>query len=303
LQPARAYLRRFAVHAVLWRNYLDWAVENVPFYLQPILIFYWTIFFFFFAAPARRSVVRNLAVVLRGSSRLTNHLRAFRTLLRFAQTIADAANYRVRQVEFDYEIEGADYLEQLARADGAILLTAHMGSYDLGAALFARKFGRAIRMVRAPEPHPESAQHLTNFVAETGGGAVKIAYNTDGALLAFDLLQALRSGEIVSIQGDRVTAGVAQIESRMFGVRVNVPSGPFTLALVAEKLIFPLFIVRAGHYRYRIIVREPIGVSRAEPRDEAIATAAAKWCNVLETIVAKYGNQWFAFVPIFSADE
>ncbi|HEY0369989.1 MAG TPA: hypothetical protein VGC85_10350, partial [Chthoniobacterales bacterium] len=84
---------------------------------------------------------------------------------------------------------------------------------------------------------------------------------------------------------------------------VNVPSGPFTLALVAEKLIFPLFIVRAGHYRYRIIVREPIGVSRAEPRDEAIATAAAKWCNVLETIVAKHRNQWFAFVPIFSADE
>ncbi|MFL6595795.1 MAG: hypothetical protein ACJ8HQ_10175, partial [Chthoniobacterales bacterium] len=163
---APAYLRRFAVHAVLWRNYLDFAVANVPFYLQPILIFFWTIFFFFFAAPARRSVVRNLAVVLPGSSGLTNHLRAFRTLLHFAQTISDGANYRVNQAEFDYEIEGADFLEQLARADGAILLTAHMGNYDLGAALFAQKFNREISMVRAPEPHHESAQHLTGFVEE-----------------------------------------------------------------------------------------------------------------------------------------
>jgi lauroyl/myristoyl acyltransferase len=301
---ARDLLRRFAVHAVLWRNYLDWAVANVPYYLQPILIFFWTIFFFFFAAPARRSVVRNLAVVLPGSSRLTNHLRAFRTLLRFAQTISDGANYRVNHAEFDYEIIGANFLEQLSRADGAILLTAHMGNYDLGAALFAQKFNREIRMVRAPEPDEEAAQHLTNFVEQTGKGAIKISYSTDGALVAFDLLQALRQGEIVSIQGDRVTPGVGEVAGEMFGRRVHVPSGPFTLALVAQKPIFPLFIVRAGHYRYRIIVHEPITVSRRGPaRDQAIAAAAAQWCDVLEQVVAEHWDQWFAFAPIFSGHE
>ncbi|MDQ6861771.1 MAG: lysophospholipid acyltransferase family protein [Verrucomicrobiota bacterium] len=300
----RDQLRRFAVHAVLWRHYLDFALANVPFYLRPILIFFWTIFFFFFAAPARRSVVRNLGIILPDSSRLMNHLRAFRTLLRFAQTITDAANFRVNKAEFDYEIVGPDSLEQLGRADGAVLLTAHMGNYDLGAALFAQKFSRQIRMVRAPEPHRESEQHLAEFVKETGQGAVRITYSSDGALVAFDLLNALRNGEIVSIQGDRVTPGVASVEARLFGARVLVPSGPFTLALVSEKPIVPLFVVRAGYYCYRIIAREPITVTRGgRTRNEAIASAAAEWCKVLESVVAPYWDQWFAFVPIFTADE
>lgn len=300
---APIYLRRFAVHAVLWRNYLDWAVANVPHYLQPGLIWLWTIFFFFFAAPARRSVVRNLAVVLPGSSRLTNHFRAFRTLWRFAQTISDAAGYRVNRADFDYEIEGGNFLEELAQADGAILLTAHMGNYDLGAALFAQKFQREIRMVRAPEPHAESAQHLAKSVAESGKGAVKITYSSDGALVAFDLLNAVRSGEIVSIQGDRVIGGVAEVTNEMFGHRVHLPSGPFTLALVAQKPIFPLFIVRAGHYRYRIIARERIDVPRGGQRREDIDAAATKWAHVLEAVVRQHWDQWFAFAPIFSCHE
>ncbi len=302
MEAARAYLRRFAVHGVVWRHCLDFALRNIPFYLRPILIGFWTVFFYFFAAPARRSVVKNLAVVLPGSSPLTNHLRAFRTLLRFAQTITDGANFRVNHAEFDYEIVGADLLEQLSRAPGAIVLTAHMGNYDLGAALFAQKFNRELRVVRAPEPDVQSAQHLTSVVEETGKGAVKIAYSTDGALLAFDLLQALRQGEIVSIQGDRVTHGVAAVEAKMFGERVHVPSGPFTLALVAQVPIYPLFIVRVAYYRYRILVQEPIIASRSgRSRDEAIAAAAAAWCRVLEPILTQHWDQWFAFAPIFAA--
>lgn len=297
-----AYLRRFAVKGVVWRHYLDWAMANVPFHLQPILLTFWTIFFFFFAAPARRSIVRNLAVVLPGSSPLMNHWRAFRTLMNFAWTIAEAADYKVNRAEFSYEIEGAEYLEQLGLAKGALVLTAHMGNYDLGAALFAQKFNREISMVRAPEPDEQSAHHLTEAVARTGEGAVKIAYSTDGALLSFDLLGALRRGEIVSIQGDRIMPGVATVEGRMFGQRVEVPNGPFTLAQVAQVPLFPLFIARAGYRRYRIIVREPIFIARSHrSRDEDIASGVAVWCKVLEETIAHHWDQWFAFGPIFVA--
>ncbi|HEX8281554.1 MAG TPA: hypothetical protein VF551_09260, partial [Chthoniobacterales bacterium] len=178
MSRAAHLLRRFDVRGVLWRNYLDFALANVPFYLQPILLTVWTIFFFFFAAPARRAVVQNLAVVLPGSSPFMNHLRAFRTLLQFAWTITEAAHYKLNKSEFNFEIEGAAHLEQLGRAQGAIVLTAHMGSYDLGAALFAQKFNRELRMVRAPEPHAETARHLRSTVEQTGAGAVKIAYST-----------------------------------------------------------------------------------------------------------------------------
>ncbi len=304
MTPLRAYLRRFAVRGVFWRQYLDWALLNVPFYLQPILLTLWTVFFFFFAAPARRALVANLSVVLAGSSRFANHLRAFLTLWNFAWTIAEASNYKLTKIEYTYEIDGSDFLDQLAQANGAILLTAHMGSYDLGAALFAQKFNREIRMVRAPEPDKLTERHFAQSVQQSGAGAVKVDYNTAGALLSFDLLSALRAGEIVSIQGDRVIPDVASARGQLFGRSIAVPTGPFTLALVSEAQIFPLFIVRTGYRCYRIIVREPIAVRRnpSATRDAAIAGALASWCAVLEQVIAEHWDQWFALVPAFDLD-
>ncbi|MGI8820883.1 MAG: hypothetical protein ACR2ID_08480 [Chthoniobacterales bacterium] len=298
------FFRRFAVQGVLWRHYLDWAVVHVPVYLQPVLIGFCTIFFFFFAAWTRRAVVRNLRFVLPGSSRLVNYLRAWRTIWNFSWTISETATYKLRRPAFAYEIEGAEFLEQLGSCKGAIILTAHMGSYDLGAALFAQKFQREIRMVRAPEPDSRTAHHVTRSVEQTGAGAVKIDYSVDGSMLSFDLLGALRAGEIVSIQGDRAIAGVAETEGRLFGQRVRLPAGPFTLALVAQAPIYPLFIARAGYRRYRVIVHPPIRVQRTEScsRDQAVAGAVHTWCQVLEEVVAGHWAQWFAFAPPFVSD-
>jgi lauroyl/myristoyl acyltransferase len=295
-------LGRFAVRGVFWRQCLDWAVVNLPFYFYPVNLVFCTLFFFFFAAPARRTVVANLGVILPGSSRAMNHLRAFRTLYNFACTISEAAIQKINKEEFSYEIIGSEWLEQLGAAPGAIVLTAHMGSYDLGAALFAEKFRREIRMVRAPEPDRQTAAHLTASVEKAGEGAVKVDYNTAGALLSFDLLKALRDGEIVSIQGDRAEGDVAQISARLFGKEVRLPNGPFVLALVAQMPIYPLFIARSGHRSYQIIVREPIHVLRTSgTREDDIEEGILKWTAVLEEIIASRWDQWFAFTPIFPA--
>ncbi len=293
-------LGRFAVKGVFWRHYLDWAAVNLPFFFYPVPLVFFTFFFFFFAAPARRSIVANLAVVLPGSSRVMNYLRAFRTLYNFAWTISEAAIHRIIQEEFSYEIIGAEWLEELGTAPGAIVLTAHMGSYDLGAALFAEKFQREIRMVRAPEPDRQSAEHLSAALEKAGEGGVKVAYNTAGALLSFDLLKALRDGEIVSIQGDRADEGVAQVKARLFGHDVVLPNGPFVLGLIAQVPIYPLFIARAGCRSYKIIVREPIRLANTGHREEDLARGVSQWCDVLQEIVASRWDQWFAFTPVFA---
>jgi lauroyl/myristoyl acyltransferase len=293
-------LGRFAVRGVFWRHYLDWAIVNLPFYSYPVPLLFFTVFFFFFAAPARRAVVANLAIILPGSSRAANYLRTFRTLYNFAWTISEAAVYKINKEEFSYEIVGREWLDQLGAARGAIVLTAHMGNYDLGAALFAEKFHREIRMVRAPEADPQTAQHLSASLEKAG--AVKIDYNTAGALLSFDLLKALRDGEIVSIQGDRVEGEVAQTIARLFDSEVRLPNGPFVLSLVAGVPIYPLFIARSGYRSYQILVREPIQVLRSGgDREEDIEKAVVQWCAVLEEILAQHWDQWFAFTPILPA--
>lgn len=300
VSDSRAWRRRFAVRGVYWRQYLDWAVINVPFYLLPILLFFWTLFFYFFAAPARKAIIRHLNVIFPGSSRLANYVRAFCTLQNFAWTITEAAIYKILKPSFRYILEGEEFLQQLAQTRGAIVLTAHMGNYDLGAGVFTEKFQRPIQMVRAPEPDHETAQHLDMSLQRTGEGAVKVNYNVGENLLSVDLLAAIRNGETISIQGDRVNENVSAVPANLFEKKVLLPSGPFVLAAVAQAPIFPLFVVRAGYRCYKIVVRPPIVCeSSDDSREQAIGSAVEQWARVLEEMIARHWDQWYAFTPVF----
>ena len=293
-------LNRFAVRGVLWRNYLDWAVTNVPFHFFPIFEFFWSLFFFVVAVPGRRAVLSHLSVVRPGGSRWVQNLRVFRVFHHYAWTITEAAIHKLNKQPFNYEIIGAEWLDQLGAARGAIVLTAHMGSYDLGAALFAEKFNREIRIVRAVEEDPQSAQHVDASLERSSEGGVKIDYTSSGALLSFDLLEALRRGEIVSILGDRSEGALAKMPAQLFGKRVALPSGPFVLAQVAQVPIYPLFIARSGYRSYQIIVREPIRVARhGRDRSADLAPAVETWQRILEEMITKHWDQWFAFTSGF----
>ncbi len=292
--------RLFAVHGVFWRKCIDWIVLHVPSSFHPFLVFVSTLIFFFLAAPARRTALNHLAIVLPGSGRATNHFRVFRIFWNYGWALTDAAAYRLLKRQFTYEIVGEKFLNELSTAQGGIVLTAHLGNYDLGAAIFAEKFQRELRIVRAPEPDRASAQHLEGSLEESGAGAVKVEYNTDGTLLSFDLLNALRRGEIVSIQGDRVIGEVSQSPVTLFGKTVRLPNGPFVLALVAEVPLYPLFVVRSGYRRYKIVASEPIiCVRSSQSRDEDVASAMAQWAGVLEKAITGSWPQWYAFTPVF----
>lgn len=255
--------------------------------------------FFFVAREGRNALLKNLRVVRPKSWRAANCLRVIRVFANFGWSLTDTAAYRMLKARIRYELDGLRFLEQLASAKNAIVLTAHMGSYDLAAGLFAQQFHRQVRMVRAPERDPLAAQHVDAALHESSGGAVAVGYSSDGTALAFDLLNALRNGEVISMQGDRVAGEVARAPAKFLGREIDLPNGPFVLSLVSEAPIYPLFIVRTGYRKYKILAREPIVYAgAAASRDEIIAEAMKCWAAVLEEIVRHYWSQWYAFVPL-----
>jgi phosphatidylinositol dimannoside acyltransferase len=295
----RRWWHDFAVRGVFWRRFVDWGARNIPAFSHRPLIWIAAFLFFFIAAPARKALLRNMRLIRPDSWRAINYLRVVRVFANFGWSLTDAAAYRMSRARFRYELEGGRFLNQLGSSKGAIVLTAHMGNYDLGAALFAARFDRQIRMVRAPEPDALAARHVDLALRESTAGAVKVGYSDDGTSLALDLLNALRNGEIISIQGDRVVGDVARARVKFFGHQVFLPNGPFVLSLASETPIFPLFIVRTGFRKYKIVVREPITCMRRTggPRDQIIAEAMQRWAQVLQEVVRSYWPQWFAFTP------
>ncbi len=295
------FLRGFNVRGVFWRRFLRWACLNIPVWLEPIAIATWTLLFLL-SGSVRRGVMINLRSIIRGSNDFTNFFRTYVVFWNYAWTITETMRFKELRVVPDWEFDGYEnFLSMVGREGGAIVLTAHMGSYDLGAHLFAAMTDRKILMVRAPEVDPETQTFEASHHQMTTGNAFRIDFNTNSTELAFELLDAARRGEIVAIQGDRVTHGISGFKTRLFGLPTELPAGPFALAMAARVPIYPLFVIRRGRRHYRLVARPPIVLERvSRRRDDDIQVAGDAWAAELERAIAKSWHQWFAFEPFSS---
>lgn len=295
----RDRLRRFHPHGVFWRHFLAWAVTNVPASLEVATMWLWSFFFFALWGPGRRGVMQNLRLILPGSNRIANVFRAYRVFLNFAWTLADSAMFHDKGIGFDWEILGSENLDALSDPERpAIVLTAHMGNYDIGSLIFTTRVARTMSTVRAPEHDPETHAFALEQQKKFGE-RLKVHYNVSPETLAFELVEAIGRGEIVAIQGDRALPGVTARPAALFGTTVDLPAGPFALAMATRAEIFPLFIMRAGRRRYRVIATPPIECRRTQgSKDLVISAAMSAWAGVLESTVRENWDQWFTFEAV-----
>ncbi|HET8774391.1 MAG TPA: lysophospholipid acyltransferase family protein [Thermoanaerobaculia bacterium] len=289
------WLRRFRPHGVFWRHYLRWAVVNVPYWCEAVILGFWTMLFLLWG-PGRRGVMANLSAILPGSRPIANLFRVYRVMWNFAWTIDDNVRFKELQVVPDWEFVGREHFERMKNEPGgAIILTAHMGSYDLGANLFAQISKRPIVMVRAPEIDPQTRQYEEGRVATAE--SLKVDFSTRSNELALDLLHALQRGEIIAIQGDRITPGISVLPATLFGKKTSLPAGPFALSMAARVPVYPLFIVRLGRRSYRLVVGAPFQVERTRDRAAGFERAVAQWTHELEAVVREAWFQWYTFAP------
>lgn len=290
-------VRRFVIRGVFWRQVHAWAVRNVPEFIEPLIVFGWTLFFYVVWPRGRRDVMFNLRRIFPNSNPLINALRAFRIFWNFAVTMTDSMHFHERQLAMDWTLIDESKLDRLASEEGgAIILTGHMGNYDLGAFAFGDRIARKITTVRAPEEDPDSEQFEARRREAKEGERFHVNYNTGGNLLALELLSTLRSGGIVAIQGDRVVPGVTGLSTKLFGCEVDLPNGPFALAMVAQVPLYPLFTARSGWRRYQIVTFDPIYCVRtSRDRDADIRPSMDEWIRILEPMIQRHWFQWFTF--------
>jgi len=231
----------------------------------------YTTLFLLLARGQRSAVMDNVSVVCPNTSRIGQFFRAWAVFWEFAWMIADSARTRSGERHVTWRLDGVEAFAELSRGGGAaLILTAHMGNYDVAGPFFAEKLGRPLHGVRAPERRAELHDYLDRQrqAAQTAG--FRVRYNQPGNFLGIELAQALAAGEVVAIQGDRVMGGVSPVELIWRGRAWRLPAGPFVLAQAAGAPIFPIFIVREQWRSYRILVLPP---RRPAPPDWSAWTA------------------------------
>ncbi|MEA2709081.1 MAG: phosphatidylinositol dimannoside acyltransferase [Phycisphaerales bacterium] len=193
-------------------------------------------------------------------------------------------------------VEGHDHYEA-ARAPkkGAIIATAHMGSFEAGAAALIDR-ERAVHVVFKRDE--TRFEHVRSSLRRKLG--VIEAPVDEGWPLWLRLREALLRDEVVMVQADRVMPGQKGARVPFLHGHLLLPTGPIKLAIASGAPIVPVFAIRSAGGGIRIHVEPAIVVSEAS--DASPHPALLQFAAVLERYVRAYPEQWLLFHNAFCED-
>ena len=243
------------------------------------------------AEPARNLRANLKTAFPRWSEREIEDLskRIFRN---FARNLVDYGRFHtITDEALDRLLPSVEHLhfleESFAKGRGVILVTGHIGNWELGALFFGRH-GYKINVVTIPEGRER---------IDSIRGAYRMRQDirtivVDGSpFSSLEIVSALRRGEIVAMLVDR-WGGTDGVPAKFFGADRNFPRGPFVLSRATGAPILPAFIVRDGNI-YRGVVDPPFSMKESE--DEP---GARRVSESLERMVRTYPDQWYNFAPL-----
>jgi len=185
------------------------------------------------------------------------------------------------QLRFD--IKGREYLEEaLARGNGVVLVSAHLGSWEFLPFLFHALKARLSAIVKtAKNVHLDrevnKLRSLGNLVPIPKKGSIKT------------VLTELKSGHGVAILTDQWD-GDNGIWTDFFGIPTSATSLPARLAQKTGAALVPAYCLRKGDGYFELQVRPPIYV---DPNDDAAELRVTEKINrLLEDMIREYPEQW-----------
>jgi lauroyl/myristoyl acyltransferase len=253
---------------------------------------------FYLVRGAREGVTGNLSVVLGkepGSAEVRAAARsAFQNdamnwvdTLRIGQLSLDEIQHMVRVDEW------ALLEHSIATGRGVVLVTLHLGNFDLVGQVIAGHGYRLTVPVERMEPHG-----LFDFLVEQRSRNGITLVPVEHA--ARELLRALRSGELVGLAGDRGIAGKT-LQVPVFGKSASLPAGPVTLARRAACPLLFAVGIREGPGRFRGIVRS-VAVTYSGDAATDDARNLVTFVRLMEETISQFPGQWLAFQPFWKID-
>ncbi len=184
------------------------------------------------------------------------------------------------------EIDGWEHLEAAqALGKGVIIVTGHLGNWELGGAYVAAR-GVPLDVV---------ARGMANPIMEE---YVRVTRNEIGMAVVHDSQavrqtpRALREGRVVAMVSDHDALGLASTFVPFFGRPAKTPRGPAVFAL---RLGVPLVFVspvreKSGRYALRI---EPVPVVETGDREADVDAIVLAYTQILERLIRRYPDQYF----------
>jgi len=229
---------------------------------------------FALGVPARPALEANLSRLHPGIPSRTRRALARRAFEHFAVSFVDflrLGRLAPAALAAAVEVRGRRHLERARRGGrGVILLSAHLGNWEWGAAFLAAQ-GTPLHVVARPHTNPWVERFFARRRRDRGVGVLP------ARPLWARASEALRRGEWVALMGDRTARGS------------SVCAWAAALGRRTGAVVLPAVMVRIAPGRYAACFEPPLAAG---------APVAGRYRDAIAAYVRRYPEQWFAFEPL-----
>lgn len=218
-------------------------------------------------------------------------LKAFAAVYRnhyvFGQIILDRfALYAGRTFSFVMENQD-DFNELLDSEEGIVLLSSHVGNYEMAG--YSLKAGD--KPFSALVFSGETRTVMENRRVAFGRNNIRMVPVAEDMSHIFELNAELDRGGIVSMPSDRLFGSSRTVRKSFLGREADFPAGPFSMAVSKNVPAVAIFVIKEAVYTYRILYFRLD--ADGNDRRSRIDSLAGNYVRTLEGIVRRWPHQWF----------
>jgi predicted LPLAT superfamily acyltransferase len=267
-----------------------------------VVLFGIAAYFLAFAPCARRT---SRAFLRRALQLQSDQAVPWATLYRHFLCFASIVHDRIYLINdrhdlFDIRVHNQELIDELvASGDGAFLIGAHLGSFEVLRAVGRKQPGLRIAMAMYEENARKINAALKAINPAAQQGVVALGH-IDSMMHVHDLLA---QGNVVGMLGDRSLRNGDTRQVDFFGEPAALPLGPFRMAAIMKRpVLFMTGLYRGGN-RYDIHFETLADFSRVAPhgRTLAVQVAMQRYAALLEQYCRAAPYNWFNFFDFWRA--
>jgi KDO2-lipid IV(A) lauroyltransferase len=246
-------------------------------------------FFFTLAGGERRKTLRHLALAFPNLSEAARHKLAGRVWRGFGRTVFETARWlkwpSAKIAAQAARVEGWPHLEKaLAKGKGVLLVTAHLGNWELLAAALAARVPAGAVAQKIYDSRFDSL--ITDFRENhLGVSMIKRGMALRG------ILEALKKNQLVIVLCDQ-DSGKDGVFVPFFGRSAWTQSGTARIALKTGAALVPAFMVRGEDGLFEMRVEKEIPLPSGADMEKKVLETVRRYTEVIESFVRAYPDQW-----------
>jgi len=246
---------------------------------------------YYLAFRDRKRVAENLKIIFPDKSKSEITKIQIQTFRNFAKYLVDFFRFDKLNMEYinkNINIVNIDYInEGLKAGKGVILLTGHLGNWELGGVMLSM-IGYPLTSVALPH---KSKRVNSFFNRQRESKGVKIFPLGNAAK---SCLKVLKQNGIIGLVGDRDFTGKGIIID-FFGKEAIFPLGAAALSLKTGAQIIPGFMLRNNDDSFSIVLEKPIQYEITGNDHKDLRQIAIKYKDIFESYIKNYPEQWYMF--------